>query len=761
MHPYPCTHPPSTSPKVRGADSNSLAMTCQSQRDIWLHQMLPPRACQGRRLLLVPWSTGMYHGVGSQVHLMGAFLGLAMLHNRTLVPLANSFDRANHPHCQGRFTCTVCPLPSSLLSQLPIALLLALTAAHCPPPCSVPFLLPCSLTLSITRLSRARQPEGHARGDWMIIRQEVLRIVATRIGGEGGVASQGSKCTSTFQPHVSLVLRFDCSQHSPPSPALPFLSALRSILPCSSLCPTACCAATGQQGAWECFFFPMVSPDCEAELNRLRARDAIGDCVTGEELGYDRAAQSEKQLFPATSPLPPPPFPHPPSTHRLPPSASPFPPPALLHPSAPMARAMEREAVVCLNPATGVVMPCNREVLISPHLLPRTLCLPSSTSPSASSLPPPPVCAHQAVCGDPTTDGVINYEGLCLDPTTDVFMSYEGRAASLWGDAYLADADVVEHGGHVASTSADTKMVRRDTWGRHGSKGALVVGAHCMSHCLAFSSAPPFPRPVHWWRAQAVRFMLRWPSAHLCHVINQQRHTAYGMHVANRIASFHSSSHSTNPPSSPPSSHLSSLHAFSLALQHYESCVSDASPAAAATASAASASPNTPVDPPATASTSWHRMSLPSTPTDLVREPYMQRPIVSMHVRQSDKLSEMRVLSLPAHMFLAYRLRRALVDLRHVWLNTEAQSVINETAHYPDWHFLFATNARQPSHSERNREYDAAQSVAASLASALIAAQCDGFIGSLGSNWSRLINELRATNGRLYSGLVAMNLGEW
>ncbi|CAI5494371.1 unnamed protein product [Closterium sp. Naga37s-1] len=473
--------------QVRGADSNSLAMTRQSQRDIWLHQMLPPRACQGRRLLLVPWSTGMYHGVGSQVHLMGAFLGLAMLHNHTLIPLANSFDRANHPHCQ----------------------------------------------------------------------------------------------------------------------------------------------ATGQQGAWECFFFPIVSPDCEDELNRLRAQDAIGECVTGEELGYDRAAQSDQQA-------------------------------------------------------------------------------------------------------------------VCLDPTTDVFMSYEGRAASLWGDAYLADADMVEHGGHVASTSADTKMVH--WWEAQGAPLRLP----------ATYSAPLFPpRQVHWWRAQAVRFML---------------------------------------------------------------------------------------------STVWHRMSPPSTPIDLAREPYMQRPIVSMHVRQSDKLSEMRVLSLPAHMFLAYRLRRALVDLRHVWLNTEAQvgcvwlnteaqvgdvllaavaarphvprilpapcsggpptrvaqhggtggwdihsgthvlcvvdlpgisptyqcsplpstpvprmaqSVINETAHYPDWHFLFATNARQPSHSERNREYDAAQSVAASLASALIAAQCDVFLGSLGSNWSRLINELRATGGRLYSGFVVMNLGEW
>ncbi|CAI5959227.1 unnamed protein product [Closterium sp. NIES-64] len=66
--------------------------------------------------------------------------------------------------------------------------------------------------------------------------------------------------------------------------------------------------------------------------------------------------------------------------------------------------------------------------------------------------------------------------------------------------------------------------------------GALPICA-CLVRILPSPSPRPLPQ-LHWWRAQAVRFMLRWPSAHLCHVINRQRHTAYGMHVANHIASL-------------------------------------------------------------------------------------------------------------------------------------------------------------------------------------------------------------------------------
>ncbi|CAI7861238.1 unnamed protein product [Closterium sp. NIES-53] len=48
----------------------------------------------------------------------------------------------------------------------------------------------------------------------------------------------------------------------------------------------------------------------------------------------------------------------------------------------------------------------------------------------------------------------------------------------------------------------------------------------------------PLCLQVHWWRAQAVRFIMRWPSAHLCHVINQERHRAFSMLAANHVARF-------------------------------------------------------------------------------------------------------------------------------------------------------------------------------------------------------------------------------
>ncbi|CAI5997216.1 unnamed protein product [Closterium sp. NIES-64] len=71
------------------------------------------------------------------------------------------------------------------------------------------------------------------------------------------------------------------------------------------------------------------------------------------------------------------------------------------------------------------------------------------------------------------------------------------------------------------------------------SQATCTGGGHGVPCPFILPSPSPRPLPqLHWWRAQAVRFMLRWPSAHLCHVINQQRHTAYGMHVANHIASL-------------------------------------------------------------------------------------------------------------------------------------------------------------------------------------------------------------------------------
>ncbi|CAI5515089.1 unnamed protein product [Closterium sp. Naga37s-1] len=41
---------------------------------------------------------------------------------------------------------------------------------------------------------------------------------------------------------------------------------------------------------------------------------------------------------------------------------------------------------------------------------------------------------------------------------------------------------------------------------------------------------------LHWRRSQAARFLLRWPSLHLCHVINRERHVSVGLHVAASLA---------------------------------------------------------------------------------------------------------------------------------------------------------------------------------------------------------------------------------
>ncbi|CAI7909709.1 unnamed protein product, partial [Closterium sp. NIES-53] len=310
---------------------------------------------------------------------------------------------------------------------------------------------------------------------------------------------------------------------------------------------------------------------------------------------------------------------------------------------------------------------------------------------------------------------------VCVNTSALNDLKFEASAAGLWGEAYAKDPDVVEQRGEVQLEGTEHKK-------------------------------------LHWWRAQAVRFMLRWPSAHLCHVINQQRHTAYGMHVASRIAR-QAELHSQLQQSLPPPNDSGAPSAAAAA----EASAIAAAVAAAAAARFAAENSSTDSTAATAAAAAGAACAGGASGASLACEPYMVRPIVSVHVRQSDKQVEMGVWSFAAHMLFATRLQRTHVDLKHVWLSTEMQAVINEAATplYAGWTFLYASNGRLPEGALDPHAYDALQSPAASLASLLIAAQCDGFIGSLGSNWSRLINELRATGGRLYSGFVAMNLGEW
>ncbi|GJP51722.1 hypothetical protein CLOM_g10870 [Closterium sp. NIES-68] len=342
--------------------------------------------------------------------------------------------------------------------------------------------------------------------------------------------------------------------------------------------------------------------------------------------------------------------------------------------------------------------------------------------------------------------------------------SMESSAASLWGDAYLNTTCTVE------------------------AEGRLMPLA-------------PELRKVHWWRAQAVRFIMRWPSAHLCHVTNQERHRAFGTLSANHVARF---LQTQSEALSALSHSISASPGTATAAANAGATPAGANGTAAATdwearrrtaadrlvalaASFLSFHPDPYATPTATAA-SDHSASLSGDAAAaaaaaaaganggeggsgdngndagwsmLVQEPYMPRPIASLHVRGTDKFAEMGLSSLDSHIFHMTRLRPHALHLQHVWLNTETQANIDQVKELASWTFFYSSNARQQDGGGGLRQYERDQSVAVSFASVLIAAQCDLFVGSLGSNWSRLMNELRSTNGRLLAGFVAVNFGEW
>ncbi|CAI5468729.1 unnamed protein product [Closterium sp. Yama58-4] len=307
---------------------------------------------------------------------------------------------------------------------------------------------------------------------------------------------------------------------------------------------------------------------------------------------------------------------------------------------------------------------------------------------------------------------------------------------------------------------------------------------------------PPYLQ-VHWWRAQSFRFMLRWPSAYLCHLTNRARHEAYGLPVSTRlvtsllqqqniIASLSSSSSSSASPSlqdSPnpdnlkinASSEAAVLAALSFSPQ--TSLETRAWPALGfdGCSSETHVSPETARQLDLTPSSSSPSSSSPPltfTPQGIVDsvyegvggEVYMPRPVVSVHVRQGDKAIEMELSSFASYMFLAHRLRSHTPDLQYAWLSTEMESVVQQSRAYKDWTFFYTRNKRQTGATAMVAyEQDAGVEllVGVSFANLIIASECDYFIGPLKSNWNRLINGLRMTNGRMNRGYAALNFGGW
>jgi hypothetical protein len=95
---------------------------------------------------------------------------------------------------------------------------------------------------------------------------------------------------------------------------------------------------------------------------------------------------------------------------------------------------------------------------------------------------------------------------------------------------------------------------------------------------------------------------------------------------------------------------------------------------------------------------------------------------------------------------------------RTIWLSTEMETVINETRLHPSWDFLYTTGLPRVSENRgigRSREI-----TDQSFVNLVIAVECDYFVGVPGSNWNRLIDEIRRTTGKRRQGHIALNMGE-
>ncbi|GJP48899.1 hypothetical protein CLOM_g8166 [Closterium sp. NIES-68] len=329
--------------------------------------------------------------------------------------------------------------------------------------------------------------------------------------------------------------------------------------------------------------------------------------------------------------------------------------------------------------------------------------------------------------------------------------------------------------------------------GRHPAEEAAALMGHAWQHVAVGEGAEGSAcsdrrKKVQWWRAQSARFMLRWPSLYLCHVINRQRHSAYGRQVARSGATREAEADAI----------LSSL---LLPLPRARDASADVNEREEGRELAGFnfSAPNT-------AETGvWPfrgfqgcvargrgnvmtaQRSAMGDYRGVGGEVYVFRPIVSMHVGrggggggmaegrqveqgsadeeraeeetrgdEQEKRAELAVLGAVLH---AYGFRQQQPDLKHVWLTAHSKAIMRHVAGFHDWKFLYSRHLLG-NHTREGSSQSASACMAgvvgAQLASVLIAAESDYFVGSLASQCSRLILTLKTTNGRLAAPAVLL-----
>ncbi|CAI5959208.1 unnamed protein product [Closterium sp. NIES-65] len=258
-----------------------------------------------------------------------------------------------------------------------------------------------------------------------------------------------------------------------------------------------------------------------------------------------------------------------------------------------------------------------------------------------------------------------------------------------------------------------------------------------------------FLQEFRWWRAQVTRFLFRWPSAHLCHFINRARHDAYGLSVAQQLAAA-AAQQSSILLASPPGNGGGGGAAVGMVAAEG---VSEGERQYLASVGVEAAGGG------GLAQECWPMAGLAACTTCVHGEPFIPRPYLSVHVRLSDKGSEMALRFFPSFLFFAYKIRAHVPNLHHVWLSSEMQFIIDEAAQYPDWTFLFTNSSRVRDAQEMadQVQFNRQPHMPFIFANLVISSQADYFVGAHASNWNQLINELRQTGGRLHAGYLALN----
>ncbi|CAN8265468.1 unnamed protein product [Cochlearia groenlandica] len=205
-----------------------------------------------------------------------------------------------------------------------------------------------------------------------------------------------------------------------------------------------------------------------------------------------------------------------------------------------------------------------------------------------------------------------------------------------------------------------------------------------------------------WWRAQAVRYLMRFQTEYTCGLMNIARHSAFGQEAAKIVVS----------------------------------------------------------------AGDWRKKKTKEISSEIIEnvwsshKPWIPRPMLSVHVRMGDKACEMRVAALEEYMRLADRIRDRFPELNRIWLSTEMKEVVDRSKDYGHWRFYYTVVARQVGNKSM-AEYEASLGRETStnypLVNFLMASEADYFVGALGSTWCFLIDGMRNTGGKVLSGYLSVN----